>query len=1618
MGNMKGTTILILALLFLSLLTVFFLDSFDRFSDSTGKAARTVANPFTTTNPDEGPSPESGDGKSISSGNEFDLEPTKIEINNAELNQPATYTVFVKNTGTKAFNGSITISASLDSQSGRQTLPQNNADASIAPGEEKPVITAQFTPTQAGQTTFNASIVPRPVENNLRNNSITKTFIVTINAGLFVSTEKSFYQNQSSVSLLGNNEALQSRQTPQDNGSQTSESEDPAINGYTDENGLFHEIDPNAFESKITMISQSSNGDEVIVLTETGETYDLIGYSQKYIVKLKQEPVLNQLSQKFGEEKIREIKKIPLTDRNLIRAETVRIKQSISANQSNVESKALGIINNSRQDSQEKIAQAKTVRKISNIENAIVLENILPQEAKKIQALPEVKSIEPAKIYRATMDVAIPLLQTDSVWQVKDQLGLFVQGEGITVGIIDTGVDYTHEDLGNCSTEEFLAKNCEKVVGGWDFVENDADPMDEHFHGTHVAGIVAGNGYPLGVAPKARIFAYRVLNADGTGTTDSIIAAIDASFDPNGDNDFSDRLDVINLSIGRSCYPNYEESCGPDDITSQAIDNAVDHGVVAVVAAGNCGPGGNTAACPKLGDRTISSPGTARKAITIGATFKQDYEGPYWGELNPKENQVTNFSSRGPVEWTDLQGVQQSMLKPDVVAPGAIICAARHDNVFPEGTSTTYKPCINEKHVQLAGTSMASPYVAGIAALARQLYPDMTPQEIKDLIKSTATDLGVNPNLHGEGIITPLALIPISPGITISPKTYYGIVKPDSQWILIPTQNFLFTNNSSEDLTLTSEYQNIPESFHPIRLPQYVVPKNTQKYLSIGGLINTDEFEGGQTMKANFVISWENDRSTVIPLRVFVEEKVSADKKKLDFGNINPSAPSWHAEQKIILKNTRKDTAYQYNATINGFNPNSLFSVNPQQFTIQPGGSQEITITMDDPLNQKIGTGKFNLTISLNGQAEDYEIPVSFTKQFERTIYFTEKPWAIFAINDEFNKRYLTSDISDENKLELLLPNGENFDLLTVWYFNDKYPKNHIVVKENVSSTQDTEITISSSEATHLLEFDLRDQTDKKLNNSEMLNMQRIISSDFAKDNFVISGIGFLQQAKYSDMPENFLFEVALATKKPFTENGVFVSMGNAGINSDADVKLRTNPAEYSLLNINYLPNEAVPISIMKLDNTFNTTTMALTQNEAAQNYSTGTLYFYKQKPSAGTGLAIGYCKLPDCQNSVKLQNLTLLSPLIYRTNDNQTSFIANPMDSAGYKKKFSKYIDPDMQQTIYTGQDIEFFNGLIWGNEINSSGKIYIVGHHEFSLQNTSNGNQYSFPYNIPYIPFRTQMFSSKKSQDFPFSLYKDNSLLVSNNLPGTKILVTSFPYPIASGQTTGTYRLELSKKYNVGGTELNNNVKAVILNNGSSGTDKNPPAIAFFRFYLDGKPTHYLSTDNARQNTFVFEIDPVIGNLAQKQLLFEGNTLELTEVSPNRFQATLPHPKSQVVSMQIFAKDDSENSLEYTFEVPAGLEKSVITNYSNTDLTLPLTVKVKNTNTGEEIATIINKTITVPANSFIDLASEWQNSGGFTPTESGEFEITAQVTDAQGNTFKNNEGKELKATSSFAAG
>jgi serine protease AprX len=304
----------------------------------------------------------------------------------------------------------------------------------------------------------------------------------------------------------------------------------------------------------------------------------------------------------------------------------------------------------------------------------------------------------PRPLY-ALLNESVPALHVAPLWRAG------VEGEGIRVGIVDTGAD-RHPDFGD------------RIVAYRDFTESGA--ADEVGHGTHVTGIVAGAGAVFrGVAPKASLVIAKALSVRG-GTEDTVLAALSWVS--------RQKVDVVNLSLGGPGDPH--------DPLSREVDALSAEGILVCVAAGNSGPAAGT----------IASPGCAARAITVGAI--------------DKHGRVTDYSSRGPVA-----GLRAS--KPDLVAVGGGTTPTS-DCQYGAGVASARAQTLDAdrcrvapRYVRMSGTSMAAPHVSGVCALLLQAARSMSrphsrvahARAVRRALIQSAVDVGLAPDVAGAGVV-------------------------------------------------------------------------------------------------------------------------------------------------------------------------------------------------------------------------------------------------------------------------------------------------------------------------------------------------------------------------------------------------------------------------------------------------------------------------------------------------------------------------------------------------------------------------------------------------------------------------------------------------------------------------------------------------------------------------------------------------------------------------------------------------------------------------------------------------------------------------------------------------
>lgn len=437
-----------------------------------------------------------------------------------------------------------------------------------------------------------------------------------------------------------------------------------------------------------------------------------------------------------------------------------------------------------------------------------------------IQALRRNPSIEFLELDRLvyalgeTLPWGVERVNATAVWDTDEDLEVdpgAVAGSGIKIAVVDTGIDYTHPDL------------ADRYGGGYDFVNDDQDPMDGHGHGTHVSGTVAATDNVIGVigvAPHVTIYALKALNDTGYGTTRDVIMSILWAMD-NG-------MDIISMSLGSSI---------PSFLEKRACDAAYEAGIVLVASTGNEGrwwagfpagyqsvvgvgatneentlasfsnkglglelvaPGVNVNSTVPLGTVPVAnvivdstelqanmmeySPETPETGITAEVLFAglghpenftgQDFRGKLAlierGEISFAEKVENAYAagSLGVIIYNNVPGNLYGTLGSLGAIPAVSISQedGLYLNSLIEGGPTTATLIAyfgTDMYTPFQGTSMATPHVSGVAALVKCANPALSNAEIREILKNTTTDLGFagRDPIFGYGLVDAFAAV-------------------------------------------------------------------------------------------------------------------------------------------------------------------------------------------------------------------------------------------------------------------------------------------------------------------------------------------------------------------------------------------------------------------------------------------------------------------------------------------------------------------------------------------------------------------------------------------------------------------------------------------------------------------------------------------------------------------------------------------------------------------------------------------------------------------------------------------------------------------------------------------
>ena len=412
-----------------------------------------------------------------------------------------------------------------------------------------------------------------------------------------------------------------------------------------------------------------------------------------------------------------------------------------------------------------------------------------------------IKSIHLDERVKAALAESVPQIGAPAAWAAG------FDGTGIDVAVLDTGIDKSHPDLAG------------KVVAEMNFTDT-ASPNDVFGHGTHVAGTVAGTGVGSavarkGVAPGARLMNGKVLNDFGSGLDSWIIGGMEWAA-ANG-------AEVISMSLQGGTTD------GTDPLAQAVNRITADNGVLFTVAAGNFG---------FFGEQSVTTPGTANSALTVGAVSKS--------------NVLADFSGRGP-------RLGDFAIKPDVTAPGV-------DIIAPRAAGANLGPIVDSIYMMISGTSMATPHVAGAAAILKQEFPLWTPQELKSALVSTAVPGPYNVYQQGGGRIDVAR--------AFSQKVYATPAPIDFGFFPFPhdtpervTKTITYTNGTAAAVTLDLTVEVTGKDGTPTA-PGQVTASASSVTVPAGGTasvdVTVDEGVGAPSLYGGYVNARNGDGSVVV----------------------------------------------------------------------------------------------------------------------------------------------------------------------------------------------------------------------------------------------------------------------------------------------------------------------------------------------------------------------------------------------------------------------------------------------------------------------------------------------------------------------------------------------------------------------------------------------------------------------------------------------------------------------------------------------------------------------------------------------------------------------------------
>jgi subtilisin family serine protease len=846
------------------------------------------------------------------------------------------------------------------------------------------------------------------------------------------------------------------------------------------------------------------------------------------------------------------------------------------------------------------------------------------KDIEKIKKIDGVKNVDLDYPIYAELQQSVPQVGTPTLWKDYTLQEKNITGTGIIVAVLDTGIDYNHPDIANCTNSTFLAGDCVRVPYGYDFVNNDDNPFDDNSHGTHCAGIIGANGNIMGMAPNVTFIAIKVLGSSGSGYTTDLISG--------AENATAYGVDVISMSIGSSGL-----WTGSMNTVMDSVEAA---NITWVVAAGNSGPN----------NYTLSSWATYDQAFAIGSATK--------------DNTISSFSSRGYA--INSNGSVLTWIKPDVLGIGSSI-----NSTIPGGS-----------YAVKSGTSMATPQVAGLVALIKQVHPTWTPREIRSAIALSANSLGYHVSNQGSGLINATASYNVS--TTTTPYNIY-------MGTIINNTDTFTRKNFTKQITIKNMFD------YPISYNISIDFPSTPGI--IFNLTNTSMESVSSTATFNISVYVDSSVNTNNYESVIYINSSKGENLRVPVGMYIIKNPIGCLSSDLVVTNSTKTTTlknmkctvsdWSGNGVIRITNNNVLFDCNQSYFnSIGCGISRGIQVTAKKNVTIQ------NCAFSHFGYSIIAPDAVNFTIQNNN---ITTGSYGIYIYSNSRNTTIKNNNITDTNVgifISALSTRGNHYiynnslskiDVYGI-YLNTNHNANYIV--DNNLSTNARHIYLAYSNKTLISNNFITNSTYESIN-LFVSNNNTIQNNNLNNQNYLIHGVYIQQNVPNS----NNVFRKNIIKNSQGYDYGIY-SYPNYIYDSEIN-KIYVYPDDYNITLINstynYLGRGGIHLyrylSIHAIDNssyavpgtTVNVYTnqtgswvnlwSAITDNSGIIN-NKATIQ-YKRKNSVYTWYQL---KINATKNSSYGTNTTYINNLT--SNTEQTLILANyfeyPAITASLAKQFT----------------------------------------------------------------------------------------------------------------------------------------------------------------------------------------------------------------------------------------------------------------------------------------------------------------------------------------------------------